>query len=220
MISVATGGASAEQADDDYRARHEKLTDALRRIGQPNPFPWPSLWEWHTFYARRLGTHEDRRRYVDRLAQKVLVELPPQDTLQARSAAPQTWQAVNLRLDELQDCLKKARTLDDYQDVGRRCREVMIAAANTLFSDSMVSAGEVVPHGSNAKDRMDIVLRNSRSRPELRRLLRDLTLAAWDLSVTVLHSDSASKLDAIIAADSTTLLARSLKQLQIRSPSA
>lgn len=215
LISVATGGASPEQADDEYRSRQTEISEGLARIGLSNPFPWRSLWEWRTFYARRLGTHDERKADIDQRAREVLSKLGGEDG--GSLASSSSWRLVDVRTRELRSRLREADSLDDYQDVGRRSREIIINAVNVVFTDGMVPRGQVVPQGSNAKARLEILadelLTGPSGRAELRTLLRDLGRSAWDLCQTVVHSSSASALDAFAAAHSTLLLVDLLKQL-------
>jgi integrase len=216
LISVAIGGVSPEQADDEYRRRQKEISTALERMGLANPFPWRSLWGWHTYYARELATHTERREYIDRLAKPLLTTLRARTTRQP-SATTETWKSVDLRIRELTSRQDEATSVDDFQDVGRRSRELIIAAVNVLFNESMVPKGQIVPQGSNAKARLDILadalLAGAGGRSELRSLYRDVTRSAWNLSQTVTHSGSARRLDAIIAARTSVLLVDALREL-------
>jgi hypothetical protein len=224
LITVALGEVPPGDADGEYRSRQEDLADGLVEAGLPSPFPWRSLWGWHTFYSQRLATPIDQRAYVDLLADSVLSKLGAAHSEQEGDVlgwTAKSWNTISDRLKEVRRDLADAKTLDDYQDVGRRCREIVIAVANLLFDDRMVPDSQTAPHGSNAKARIDLIiealLQDADGRPELRALFRNLARSVWDLSQTVTHSSSAGRLDARASFEATLLMCTLLRDLETDS---
>jgi hypothetical protein len=101
---------------------------------------WPAL--------QQVGGYTDRRAEVRRLADPVIEALEQQlgaTPLDDEAGASVTgWSDVEQRLADMKSELTRAHSLDDYQDVGRRCREIVPAAVNVVFADELVRAGETV----------------------------------------------------------------------------
>lgn len=126
-------------------------------------------------------------------------------------ASPDWW-AINQRLDELKDAFGRAVTPEDLKDVGRRARDLMIAAARKAYRPSMLPDGQEAPKGADAKAHFDLILsaRVSDGRnADLRKVLR----AAWDLASTVTHSGEDRAVDAFAAAQATILVVRTLAKI-------
>jgi len=120
------------------------------------------------------------------------------------------WSSIETRLAGLRAEMDSARSLDDYQDVGRRGREVIIDAVNELFEDDMVPSHVEPLKGADAKKRFEVVIdvfAAGRAHAELRRLMR----SAWDLSQKVTHGTEVTRVDAFAAA---VLLVRTLGEMR------
>lgn len=122
------------------------------------------------------------------------------------------WWAINQRLDELKDAFRRAVTPEDVKDVGRRARDLMIAAARKAYRPSMLPEGMEAPKEADAKAHFELILaarlsdgRNS----DLRKVLR----AAWDLANTVTHTGEDRAVDAFAAAQATILVVRTLAKI-------
>jgi hypothetical protein len=216
LISVATGGPRIDDMDAEYQRRHRVLKAGLQRIGISPPFPWNSLWDWYGYYSGKLGSYAQRRIHVNQLADPVLEELTRIQTRNVVSdwgAAPESWATVEDRLSELKVRLSNASSLDDYQDVGRRSREIVIAAVNISFDPEMVPTGDEVPKGADAKNRLEHILNSSvpgSSHAELRKVMR----AALDLAHKVTHGDDITAIDAFASAQATVLVVRTLIEIE------
>ena len=115
-------------------------------------------------------------------------------------------------MNGLKDEIDTAADLDGFQDVGRRCREILKDAANLVFTEAMVPDGEDAPGRDDAKTRIDLYLQAQvpgRSHRDLRRLMRQ----AYDLANTVTHSSSADRPMAFAAAQATVLIVRTLQEI-------
>jgi len=116
-----------------------------------------------------------------------------------------------LRVDGVVAELRRAASTDDLQDVGRRCREILIDAAKLLADPSLVEYGQEVPKAGDAKTWLDLFLASHASGGS-RKTLRVFIRAAWDLAQTVTHGD-VERVEAYAAAQATVLIVRSLQQL-------
>ena len=199
---------------DEYRRRRTDLRVALRDRALPDPFTWPDVdhvWAW----AKQWGTYAERRVQV---AERCTPLLDAIDDLE-RSVGVDDWGGSPVGWFELEDRLAGLRAevdgatvLDQFQDVGRRSREILIDVVNLVFTAEMVPDGEEQPKSSDARSRFDFILKtraDGRPHAELRKLMR----AAWDLAQKVTHGDI-TRVDAFAAAQCAVLLVRTLAEMQ------
>ena len=219
LIAVATEGPRIDEVNAQYKARRRRIRAELLRRGLTDPFPWLDLWRWHAD-AKEIGGWRERRLHIRGLADPLIEQLyeaasaPAVDDWGGNAAIAESWADVEGRLVSMRDELRDAASLDDFQDVGRRAREVVIAAANIAYDSlSPVPAGER-PGRNDSKGLIDHVLEgrlSSPSRANLRRLVR----AAYDLMQTVTHSDSVRRAEALAAAQAAVLIVRTLQELDV-----
>jgi hypothetical protein len=214
LISVATDGPRIETVEDEYEHRRRKLRRGLAKFDLEYPFPWGSLWQWYgTWSSGEYPTWASRRTYISDLAQPVLDALHEDEPeVVDFGEAPPTWGDLDARLSELKERVSSARSLDDYQDVGRRCREIIRDAAALAYHPDFVPEGEESPADQDVKARLDVVFNaqlQGSSRQGLRRVMRSL----YELANTVAHSDSIGLLDAFACAQATVMLVRVLGEI-------
>jgi excisionase family DNA binding protein len=121
------------------------------------------------------------------------------------------WPEVEARLRELGPLLERAETLDDMQDIGRRCREIVSDLADVALA-AAVPPISAAPFGSDRKAKLAAFLAQTAAGPsgeELRRLVT----ATFNLANTVTHSTRGSRSDAVAGAQATVLLVRTLREL-------
>ncbi len=214
--AIATGTEITESAEREYKQRSTKIGAGLRSSEIDNPFQWPDLanaWAW----ARTWTTYSERRHQIDLKIGPVLdllrrvTESGSVDDWGGETRDP--WADIEERLRGLREEMDSATTLDEYQDVGRRGREILIAAVNEVFDDTMAPSSSSIPKAADAKARFVLALEALEplsAHKELRRLMK----AAWDLAQTVTHSDSITRVDAFASAQSTVLLVRTLSTIR------
>jgi hypothetical protein len=224
LVSVATGGPRIAEVDQQCRERRRRLSRRLGRLGLKDPFPWADLWQWHGYWSEALPGWASRRVHINELATPLLAELERRledegwelEDWPACEQVPTTWHAIDGRLMEMKGRLDAASSLDDLQDVGRRCREILMGAGRLVFSEAMLTEGATVPSPNDSKARigyyLDVRL-SSGGHSDLRRLLR----VAYDLMQTVTHSASITAIDAFAAAQATVLLVRTLQKIDAQS---
>ena len=216
IVSVGTGGDPIANVNDRYKRRRSKLNAAMRKRGLKPPFPWDDLWEWYGYYSQNIGTYAERRAHIASLARPVREQLESalegvQVVDPVGSGPATTWGALDSRVEGVVSELRNAATLDDLQDVGRRCREILIDTAKLLADPALVPTGGTAPKAADAKAWLDLFLAAEAAgsaRKELRAFLR----AAWDLAQKVTHG-SVERVEAYAAAQATVLVVRSLQQL-------
>jgi len=122
------------------------------------------------------------------------------------------WAELEVRLRGLKAEFDAATDLDGFQDVGRRCREILKDAANVVFEESMVDDEGSMPGRDDAKARIGYYLKNRMSGSS-HRDLRVFVKKAHTLSQTVTHSSHTDRIAAFVAAQATLLIVRTLQQM-------
>jgi hypothetical protein len=214
LVSVSTGGPKIESVNARYIKRRRKLNAALRARGIEAPFPYADLWEWYGYYSQHITGYGPRRTFIAELA------APARQSLELAMEGSQvsdpgggevSWPALDVRVEGVVAELRDATSRDDLQDVGRRCREILIDTARLLADPALVPKGTEVPFAGDAKAWLKLFLKagaSGRSHEELRAFIP----VAWDLAQKVTHGDI-ERVDAYAAAQATVLVVRTLQQL-------
>ncbi|NEN08040.1 hypothetical protein G3T36_19460 [Diaminobutyricibacter tongyongensis] len=129
----------------------------------------------------------------------------------AADDATPTWEKVNARIAGLINEYSTARDRDDWQDVGRRSREILIDFGRLIADATFVPEGQEAPKGADAKAWFDLFLAASArggDKAELRSTMR----AVWDLAQKVTHGDIAD-VDAFAAAQATVMIIRTAQKM-------
>lgn len=158
---------------------------------------------YHEYVAQQLAPAADGWR--DRLAEL-------EDWGDGASLAGE-WAVINERVHELRTLFQRAVTPADRADVGRRCRELMIAAASATFRPAMVPDGEEPPKESDAKAKCKLILEYVGSNSVDVRLSK-LIDKAWDLAVGLLHHTEPARPATYAAAQSAVLVVRTLAVIE------
>ncbi len=217
LKSVATGGPRINEVNVQYQQRRRALNAGLRRHRIEPPFPWQDLWGWHGTWKAVSGTYEGRRDHISGLAAPAYARLKQLIAGTAATdpgSAMATWPDLEERLAGLHSELQAAASLDDFQDVGRRAREILIDLAGLVYKPDMLPAGESEqPKGGDAKNRLAFAARvlmpsSGRSHEQWRALIR----SAWDLANSITHSSGVSRIEAFAAVQVAVLLVRCFEQ--------
>jgi hypothetical protein len=125
---------------------------------------------------------------------------------QARLIAPedappelnQCWR----RYEQAAEALDQAHEAEDYQAVGVRLRECLIAFAREMSGVIEVPAGVDLPQAANFPDWATLLansLASGKHNQGIRRYLRELALPTWQLVQQLTHSTSAERMESEIA---------------------
>ncbi|MFB7889290.1 hypothetical protein ACFCZ3_14720 [Cellulosimicrobium cellulans] len=215
-MSVATGGPLIKTVNEEYQNRRRELQRALQALRLEYPFPWSDLWEWYGHWSAELPTYAERRTFISGLAR------PVRDALDAKAqdsgfddtgaSSEVGWSDLENRLSEVKERFDLASSMDDWQDIGRRCREILIDLANLAYDSTMLPASTEEPKASDAKNKLTYAGAHhfdGKEHAELRAVVR----GSWDLANKVTHSTGTGKLDAWASVQSTILLVRLFEQL-------
>ncbi len=100
-----------------------------------------------------------------------------------------------------------AEEAEDFQAVGMRCREALLAFVRASAKDEMVPAGVDVPKkGDFLHWSEHIASAITPTSDRLRRYLKRTAANTWDLANWLTHEANAHKFDAVIAVDATAHL--------------
>jgi hypothetical protein len=213
LTAVATGGPQMKTVDPLYKRRRAKLRRGLAALDIEDPFPWTGLWEWYGVWGS-YGGYAGRRAHLEELAGPVRDELEAKrDATGVADWGEENIDGIEHRLVELKRRLEGARSLDDYQDIGRRAREILIALGRLIFDEGMVPSGQAVPGPSDAKARLDLYFEQrfpGKANEEMRRFMK----AAAALANSVTHSNDTADVHAFAVAQATVLVVRVAAKLE------
>ena len=216
LEDVATGVVlfnSDGTANPTYQARAAKIRAELRRRGVDDPFPWRSLSDWWGRCSREWGTYQERRDALSAFLYPVTDVLEHDGDAHALHDGPvsvaETSAELERRIAGLKDEYARARHLDDYQDVGRRSRAILIDAVNMVWRPSMCSAGEEPPRTDDAKNRFDQIVASRLSGSSYEQL-RGWFKSTWALANRTTHSGTAARMSAFASGQATLALTRTL----------
>jgi hypothetical protein len=221
IVAVGTGQARIQDVSNEYTRLDKQLNANFKRLGLSNPFPWREMWDWYGFYSQELGTYRERREHVAGLTKAALGSLnETENTGVVHDPTPgdddPTWERVNARVAGLIAKYSSAQTLDDWQDVGRRSREILVDLGKLLAQPGLVTAATKAPKLADAKAWFDLMLAQraaGSSKAELRAVMR----ATWELAQKVTHGD-VDDVDAFAAAQATVLVVRTTQKLLAIEP--
>ncbi len=143
----------------------------------------------------------------------------PSNPIQARLA--RIWR----RLGQASQALDRADEAEEFQAVGLRCRECLVALVRAIAHPSMVPVGQAAPRAADVVQWADLIANKiacGSSASEIRSYLKTVARSTWQLVNWVTHASNAVRVDAIMALEATdnTLAAfeRALGRFESGSP--
>ena len=119
------------------------------------------------------------------------------------------------RFARAQEVMNDAAEAEDYQSVGMRCREALIALAKEFVDADWVRLPDEPPKGSDVKGWMRIYA-DSVTVDRPRAYIRALAEKTWDLTNWLQHYSGATEWDAQLVLDATGQLLNTFTLLRIR----
>jgi hypothetical protein len=210
LITVATTR-DAKVADYNvkYKRGRRRLNSAFRSMGITQAFPYDDLFVWQgRWSAGGFPTYHSRRRHIEDLAQPARDALVGVQLSDPGSTGQANWANVDAEIEAVTARLRTATSREDFKDVGRRCRDILIDAAALLADPSMVPPGSDPPKLADAKQWLEIVLDSQTKSPTR---FRALIRPTWQLAQRVTHAGD--RVETYAAAQATVLIVRTLQQL-------
>jgi hypothetical protein len=204
MMAVATGGPRIESVNGEYIQSRQRIATELaqRRIDDPNPYT--DLWRWYGKWSSGdLPTYRSRRTYIGELYAPLIERLQRGGVAVGSDLfeAPTGWTKVDRQIDGIRTALESARTEEDYQGVGHRCREAIISLAQAVYRPGVHRSPDGTdPSTSDAKRMIEAYLVTEQS-GDGNKAARQLVRAAFDLANRVQHDRAATFVDAALCAE-------------------
>jgi hypothetical protein len=140
---------------------------------------------------------------LGRVLAKQALEAPMEGAPKERFA--KTWR----KYEQGAAALNEADEAEDFQAVGMRCRECLIAFAQEAGSSASVPEGEQAPKRADFKGWAPLIAQAASpgsSGKQLRSYLRTLANETWELVSWLTHASSANRFDGIVALDAVSNL--------------
>lgn len=135
MISVATGGPSIKDVNEEYKKRRSEIGKMLQAKGIKDPNTFFDLWGWYKrFKSGDLPTYASRRQFMSELYDPLLERLQQDgSSTPGMFDEPTGWAKVDRIVTEIRQRLEQASTEEEFQTVGTLCREALISLAQAVF---------------------------------------------------------------------------------------
>ncbi|MFC9556032.1 hypothetical protein ACFTWF_35010 [Rhodococcus sp. NPDC056960] len=220
LVHVSTNNSLNPTKDDrQYKQKRLRMHRLLAALKVKDPIPYDDLGEWNGYWKMHLPKWAARKSHVRDLIAATKIDLEnirdSASLVVPTVAASAMWGSLDGRVAELGSELARSGSTDDLQDVGRRCREILIDAAKILARPELVPVGEDVPKAADAKKWLGYYVDRfaaGSTQKELRSFIR----SAWDLAQRVTHGDI-DRTETYAAAQATVLIVRVLQDLEART---
>jgi hypothetical protein len=110
------------------------------------------------------------------------------------------------RVQQADDALQEADEAEEFQAVGMRCRECLLAFIRETTTDEMVPEGQEPPKRGDFVHWSELVaatIASGSSSSRLRSYLRTVTKSTWELVNWLTHAENATRLDGELAVEAT-----------------
>ncbi|MBK9695925.1 MAG: hypothetical protein IPO80_00500 [Propionibacteriaceae bacterium] len=131
----------------------------------------------------------------------------------ARAVSERAWR----KYEDAVEAMADANDTEDYQSVGVRLREAMLALVRDESERPWVDDIATRPQAANIKDWLEIFALKITAKRRQRAYLRSIWEKAWDLSVHLQHDSSAVPWDAEVAVNAVNHALETYMYMKIRS---
>ena len=110
------------------------------------------------------------------------------------------------RWEQAAEVLDEAEEAEDFQAVGMRCRECLVAMAKSIGKPEMVPAGESAPKRGDFTNWSALIaghIAHGESARKVRGYLKAISDSGWQLVSWLTHASGATRADAILAIEVT-----------------
>lgn len=199
------------QLEDVYRLgdapiEPDRAADVMTKVALVNDLAGKQLIEAR-MYAGGSGSVRINYRGMVRASERPQVVIARRAGLVDFSVPLPGWEAIEDRLQQLIDRFSTASELDDFQDVGRRARELLTDLAKKVFDPAMARGGQPVPGSSDAKARLELYF-NATFAGGTNADLRAFMKKTHALANAVAHSPTVGRAEAYVCTQALVLLVR------------
>jgi hypothetical protein len=207
--SPAWADAAWVQLEDVYRpgdapVESDRAADVMTKVAIVSDLAGKQLIEARMYAGGSASVRINYRGMV-RASERPQLVMARRAGLVDFSVPSSGWEAIEDRLQQLIDRFTTATELDDFQDVGRRARELLIDLANKVFDPAMTPAGPPLPGSSDAKTRLEMYFNATfvgGTNAELRAFMKK----THALANAVAHSPTVGRAEAYACAQAMVLL--------------
>lgn len=110
------------------------------------------------------------------------------------------------RVEQADDALREANEAEEFQAVGMRCRECLLAFIRETATEEMVPEGQEPPRRGDFIHWSELVvatIASGSSSSRLRSYLRTVAKSTWELVNWLTHAENATRLDGELAVEAT-----------------
>jgi len=110
------------------------------------------------------------------------------------------------RWEQAAEALDDAEETEDFQSVGMRCRECLIAMVKEVAKSEMMPSGESAPQRSNVIAWCELItnhIARGESARHVRGYLKAISKSGWQMVNWLTHTSGATQADAVFALEST-----------------
>lgn len=206
LVSVATGGARIEAANDSYRSLFTKVDASLRERNIENTIPYPDLWDWYgRWKSGDLPSYQSRRQFVAEFIAPLIAQVRQLAVGKPIAIAePTGWPRVDRTVGEARRRLAEATLEEHFQAVGLLCREVLISLAQAVHDPQQhPPIDDKVPSETDAKRMLEAYIAVSLAGSS-QEVARRHARAAYDLAVDLQHRRTAAFRQAAMCVEATS----------------
>lgn len=136
------------------------------------------------------------------LMARLMARDEPQTGMLEQIMLPAAWR----KWSQAGDALAEAAEPEDFQSVGMRCRESLIAMIRGLALPAMVPTGTEAPKSADVVHWCELIAdhaANGSSAARIRGYLKSIGKSAWELLNWLTHAQGATRADGVLAMEAT-----------------
>ena len=153
MIDVSTGGQRIQEVNDYYRAREVRIRERMPADVQYDN-PHEDLWAWYRHWSEQLGGYKVRRVYVRQLFGPAIEALAKRSSFPLPEREASGWERVDRALSKARAQLGLASAVEDFQQIGLLCREVLISLGQAVYDPLLHSSPDGIEPSETDANRM------------------------------------------------------------------
>lgn len=208
LINVATGKLQIQDNNVEYKAKYNRIKQALDKIQVDNKNSFSDLWSWYSFWkddSNKLKTYASRRKYIGDLFEPLLslISQAEENNQMDVLVDLKGWEKVKKSVELIKKAMLEAQLIEHFQTIGLLCRETIISLAQYIYIEEKHNIEKIVKVSeTDAKRMLDgfiSVELSGGSNEDFRRYAK----ASLDLANKLTHKRTATYKEASLCSIST-----------------